>query len=445
MAALSPTQIGAEILKATADGNKKALKAIGRAHGKSTNLKQICDLYNDFATGRRAIHLAAEKGNLEIVTRLVERFGAFVDIPSYCGDTPLIEAAREGHINVVEFLISHKAQLQAANKKGFTALHYAVQKDNRDLMELLLNNGAPTEKDSVDGTPLQIAASRGQIKSIKLLLKYGAEPNSNISEVQDSPLISAIKALSYECVKRLIKAKADPDKFLYGLTPLAHAAKLPDTKYLECLIAAGATPDKQCTGRTIAIEEAAMVDNRKAVSILFPLTAKLTGYQTWTVDGIMKYNRSGPAKTKREAYKKRYLGILEGLGNSSSEKEDYPTALKWYNEAVFLEPDNVRWLSMRSMCYANMGNGVLAARDALESIKRNPQKCPCRKPHYAVGDHGLAWQLFKRYHMASMDFILTPDNIEYKDAYRVALFEYFSWLYLTSCPGEIMIYFQHFM
>ena len=42
-------------------------------------------------------------------------------------------------------------------------------------MELLLNNGAPTEKDSVDGTPLQIAASRGQIKSIKLLLKYGAE------------------------------------------------------------------------------------------------------------------------------------------------------------------------------------------------------------------------------------------------------------------------------
>ena len=41
-----------------------------------------------------------------------------------------------------------------------------------------------------------------------------------------------------------------------------------------------------------------MVDNRKAVSILFPLTAKLTGYQTWTVDGIMKYNRSGPAKTK---------------------------------------------------------------------------------------------------------------------------------------------------
>ncbi|XP_042023655.1 ankyrin repeat and SOCS box protein 12-like [Salvia splendens] len=164
-------------------------------------------------------------------------------------------------------------------------------------MELLLNNGAPTEKDSVDGTPLQIAASQGQLKSIKLLLKFGAEPNSNISAVQDSPLISAIKALSYECVKRLIKAKADPDKFLYGLTPLAHAAKLPDTKYLECLIAAGATPHKQCTGRTIAIEEAAMVDNRKAVSILFPLTAKLPGYQTWTVEGIMKYNRSGPAKT----------------------------------------------------------------------------------------------------------------------------------------------------
>ncbi|KAG6434904.1 hypothetical protein SASPL_106548 [Salvia splendens] len=280
-----------------------------------------------------------------LIYRLIEMAGAEIlkatadgIIKALKGDTPLIEAANAGHINVVEFLIIHKAQLQAANKKGFTALHYAVQKDNRDLMELLLNNGAPTEKDSVDGTPLQIAASQGQLKSIKLLLKFGAEPNSNISAVQDSPLISAIKALSYECVKRLIKAKADPDKFLYGLTPLAHAAKLPDTKYLECLIAAGATPHKQCTGRTIAIEEAAMVDNRKAVSILFPLTAKLPGYQTWT----------------REQYKKRYLEVLEGLGNR-----------RRYNEAIF--------------------------------------------------------------------------------GGRVALFEYFSWLYLTSCPGEVMIYFQHFM
>ncbi|KAL1547139.1 ankyrin-1-like [Salvia divinorum] len=445
MGSLSPTEVGAGILKAAANGDMKTLNVIRKKYGRTINLKHVCDLYNDFDTGRRALHHAAEKGNLEICKFLLERFGVFIDIQSYSGDTPLIEAARAAHFNVVEFLISHKAQLAASNKRGFTALHYAVKKDNRDLMELLLTNGAPTEKDSVDGTPLQIAASRGQLKSIKLLLKFGAEPDSNISSDQDSPLISAIKARSYECVKRLLKAKADPDKFICGLTPLAHAAKMQDTKYLECLIGAGANTDKQCTGRTRAIEEAAMIENQKAVSILLPLTPKIPVYQTWTVDGVMKYHRSGAAKSKREQYKQRYLGILEGLGRSSTEKGDFTDALKWYNEAIFLEPDNVRWLSMRSLSYANMGNGVLAARDALESIRRNPQKCPCQKPHYAVGDHGLAWQLFKRYHMASMDFILSPDIKKNKEAYRVALFEYFSWLYLTSCPGEIMIYFQHFM
>ncbi|XP_057803612.1 uncharacterized protein LOC131018946 [Salvia miltiorrhiza] len=229
--------------KAAAEGDPKQLREIRKKFEAVRDLKQICDVYSDFATGRRALHYAAEMGNLVICEILVDKFRAFVDIPSYSGDTPLLEAAKGEHVKVVEYLINHNALHQVPNKKGFTALHYAVLKGNKQLMEILLANGAPTEIDSVDGTPLQIAASLGNLKAVKLLLRNGATPSSDTSSIMGSPLISAIKARSFECVKCLLKAKANPEKCLYGLTPLSHAAKERDTRYLLSLLDAGAKPD----------------------------------------------------------------------------------------------------------------------------------------------------------------------------------------------------------
>ena len=41
-------------------------------------------------------------------------------------------------------------------------------------MELLRIKGAHIETDSVDGTPLQVAASRGNAEAVKSLLSHGA-------------------------------------------------------------------------------------------------------------------------------------------------------------------------------------------------------------------------------------------------------------------------------
>lgn len=42
-------------------------------------------------------------------------------------------------------------------------------------MKLLLMKGAPMEIGSVDGTPLQCAASRGSVETVKFLLEYEAQ------------------------------------------------------------------------------------------------------------------------------------------------------------------------------------------------------------------------------------------------------------------------------
>lgn len=51
-------------------------------------------------------------------------------------------------------------------------------------------------------------------------------------------------------------------------------------------------------GHKKPIEYAALADNLEGVKILFPLTQPIKQYQKWTVDGIMKYNRSAGAIKK---------------------------------------------------------------------------------------------------------------------------------------------------
>lgn len=47
--------------------------------------------------------------------------------------------------------------------------------DNRELMELLVLNGASIEADYVNGTPLHSALYHGNVKATKFLLSQGAE------------------------------------------------------------------------------------------------------------------------------------------------------------------------------------------------------------------------------------------------------------------------------
>ena len=49
---------------------------------------------------------------------------------------------------------------------------------------------------------------------------------------------------------------------------------------------------------TKPIQDAAMVRNRAAVEILFPLAEQIALYPNWTVDGIIEYTHSEEFKTK---------------------------------------------------------------------------------------------------------------------------------------------------
>ena len=64
--------------------------------------------------------------------------------PTTCGGgiTALSHASNSGHIEVVEYLINHGANLDIQNNKGYTALAAAALSNHIEIVDLLITNGA---------------------------------------------------------------------------------------------------------------------------------------------------------------------------------------------------------------------------------------------------------------------------------------------------------------
>jgi ankyrin repeat protein len=80
------------------------------------------------------------------------------------------------------------------NRKGWTPLHYAATKGHTAMMRLLLDHSAYIDAESPNGTtPLMMAAYYGTPLSVKLLLEEGADPTPR-NQLHVNALDLALKA-----------------------------------------------------------------------------------------------------------------------------------------------------------------------------------------------------------------------------------------------------------
>ncbi|XP_034685314.1 ankyrin repeat-containing protein ITN1-like isoform X2 [Vitis riparia] len=229
-----------EIYVAAAEGDTDILKRMPSA-----------DLQFQLTPNHNTVlHIAAQFGQLNCVEWIIQHYSADsspLQCPNLKGDSPLHLAAREGHVEVVEALISaaktvserdiesgigaDKAMLRMTNNENDTALHEAVRYHHPEVVKLLI------EKDPEftyganfsGGTPLYMAAERGFRDLVKIII---GNPNrdrlAHTGPMGRTALHAAVICHDPKMVEEILKWKPDltTEADENGWSPLHCAAYL---------------------------------------------------------------------------------------------------------------------------------------------------------------------------------------------------------------------------
>ncbi|RAH65578.1 ankyrin repeat domain-containing protein, partial [Aspergillus aculeatinus CBS 121060] len=95
-----------------------------------------------------------------------------VDSPASSeGETPLMRAAKGGHLAIVRLLVDAGANLEAQNRSQMTPLMLVAANGHRDVLQFLMQRGAdPTVTQSNGCSALCWAAGGGHVESVRSLL-----------------------------------------------------------------------------------------------------------------------------------------------------------------------------------------------------------------------------------------------------------------------------------
>ncbi len=122
--------------------------------------------------GRTAAQVAAQSGDPAIMNCFVKEASININVTDLQGQTSLHHAARQGSVDEVRTLIQSGADLNSADRRHMTPLHYAVQQDRTAVVELLLNTpgihiGIPGPEDHM---AFQMAFQYGSMQTVNHFL-----------------------------------------------------------------------------------------------------------------------------------------------------------------------------------------------------------------------------------------------------------------------------------
>uniref|UniRef100_A0A8C9X3A4 Protein phosphatase 1 regulatory subunit n=1 Tax=Sander lucioperca TaxID=283035 RepID=A0A8C9X3A4_SANLU len=187
--------------------------------------------------GLTALHQACIDDNVDMVTFLVEH-GASINQPDNEGWIPLHAAASCGYLDIAEYLISQGASVGVVNSEGETPLDIAEEEAMEELLQNEINRqgvdieAARKEEERVmlrdarqwlnsgqiqdsrhtksGGTALHVAAAKGYVEVLKLLIQTGYDVN--IKDYDGwTPLHAAAHWGKEEACRILVENQCDMD------------------------------------------------------------------------------------------------------------------------------------------------------------------------------------------------------------------------------------------
>jgi ankyrin repeat protein len=139
-------------------------------------------------------------------------------------------------------LLNRKADVNAPQTDGATALHWAVYRDEVAMVERLLKAGARTHvANSFGATPLSLAAENGSATIVQRLLEAGADANERMGN-SDTVLMMAARTGNVATMKLLLDRGADVNaaENARGTTALMWAAAQRHPAAVQLLVDYGA-------------------------------------------------------------------------------------------------------------------------------------------------------------------------------------------------------------
>jgi len=154
---------------------------------------------------------AAMRGDVATVRMLIAR-RADVNAPQGDGMTALHWAADHGDSAMAAELLRAKANVASRTRIGaYTPLHIAARTGSPAVVRALLAAGSDVKATTTSGaTALHFAAAAGNPDVVTALLSKGADPNARESSWGQTPLVFAAEYGRAAAVEALMKHAADP-------------------------------------------------------------------------------------------------------------------------------------------------------------------------------------------------------------------------------------------
>jgi len=162
---------------------------------------------------------------------------------------PLVDAVKSGDKAAALALIERRADVNAPEPDGTTALHWAVHRNDLDLAARLLRAGANANaKNAYGATPMSEAATTANAEMLEALLKGGANVESPNPDGQTALMIVA-RTGRVDAAQVLLKhgANVNAAEQWRGQTALMWAAAQNQAAMVKVLVSAGADANARST------------------------------------------------------------------------------------------------------------------------------------------------------------------------------------------------------
>ncbi|MCU0924108.1 MAG: ankyrin repeat domain-containing protein, partial [Burkholderiaceae bacterium] len=262
---------------------------------------------------------AAQRGDLTRVGALLEA-KADINAKDSFGFTALMYASLKGHVPVVGALLEAKADANAEDINGQTALMWASRTGHVAVVRALLEAKTDANAKSDDNVKaLWLASQEGHAEVVRALLEAKTDANAKDSNGQTALTWASLKG-HVAVVRALLEAKADVNaKDSNGQTPVLRASEGGSWEVFRTLLEAKADLNVTDSQGTTALMLAAKGGSMEIVRALLEAKADVNTKTGNVYTALMVASQEGSLDVVR--------ALLEAKADVNAKRDDGVTAL----------------------------------------------------------------------------------------------------------------------